>query len=367
MLVIKGPFLWVFLLSLPFCYACHSNPQKSNAQQLEEVPIQSRAANGVELVRNDAEERVDVFIDGKHFTSYIYPETIAKPVLYPIKTSEGTFVTRGFPLNNRPSERVDHPHHIGLWLNYGDVNGLDFWNNSSNVPEEKRDRYGTIIHRDIKLVENGESEGKLSVVTDWVDIDGNILLKEETDFIFSGSENQRIIDRVTKLTAHDKAVSFKDNKEGMLGIRMARELEQPTNNAVRLTDDSGSPTDKSVINNDGVTGLYRGSNGLEGDDVWGTRAAWMNLSGEIDGEKVSVAILDHPDNVGYPTYWHARGYGLFAANPLGQKAMSDGKEELNFKLERGESVTFKYRIIVYSGEEVTDAMINADADQFNKN
>src|SRR5690606_37755590 len=145
--------------------------------------------------RNDAEKKVDVFIDGDHFTSYIYPETIAKPVLYPIKTSEGTLITRGFPLNNRPGERSDHPHHIGLWLNYGDVNGLDFWNNSNTIPEEKRNRYGTIIHRDIKLVESGESEGKLGVAMDWVDTDGNVLLKEETDFIFSGSENKRIIDR----------------------------------------------------------------------------------------------------------------------------------------------------------------------------
>lgn len=367
MSVRKTPFIWIFLLSLPFYYACHNNSQQSNAHQLEKSQIQSRPANGVELVRNNAEERVDIFIDGEHFTSYIYPKTIAKPVLYPIKTSKGTFVTRGFPLNNRPGERIDHPHHIGLWLNYGDVNGLDFWNNSDNVPEEKRDRYGTIVHRDINSVENGENRGKLSVATDWVDAEGNILLKEETDFIFSGSKNQRTIDRFTKLTADEKTVSFKDNKEGMLGMRMARALEQPTDNAVRLTDDNGSPMEKSVVNNDGVTGLYRGSNGLEGDDVWGTRAAWMNLSGEIDREKISVVILDHPDNVGYPTYWHARGYGLFAANPLGQEAMSNGKEALNFKLGPGQSVTFKYRIIIYSNEEVTDALINSDAKQFSEN
>src|SRR5690554_2913141 len=201
MSVIKTIFLWVFLLSLLFSYACHSNSKTSNVLPLEESHIQSRAANGVELVRNDAEERVDIFIDGEHFTAYIYPGTIAKPVLYPIKTSKGSLITRGYPLNSRPGERVDHPHHIGLWLNYGDVNGLDFWNNSSNVPEEKKNRYGTIVHRDIMKVENGDNEGKLGVVMDWVDAKGNLLLKEETEFVFSGSENQRIIDRFTQLTA----------------------------------------------------------------------------------------------------------------------------------------------------------------------
>lgn len=363
----KPSFLLVLLLSFPLYYSCNSSPQHTNAQQTGEKHSHSPRGNGIKLVRNDAEKKVDVFIDGDHFTSYIYPETIAKPVLYPIKTSEGTLITRGFPLNNRPGERIDHPHHIGLWLNYGDVNGLDFWNNSNTIPEEKRNRYGTIIHRDIKLVESGESEGKLGVAMDWVDTDGNVLLKEETDFIFSGSENKRIIDRITKLTAQDKGVSFKDNKEGMLGIRVARELEHPSDKAAKTTDANGRPMDVSVLNNDGVTGLYRGSNGLEGDDVWGTRAEWMNLSGEIRREKISVAILDHPDNIGYPTYWHARGYGLYAANTLGQKAMSEGKEELNFKLGPGESVTFKYRIIVYSGKKVTDSLLNAAFKQFSEN
>jgi hypothetical protein len=110
--------------------------------------------------------------------------------------------------------------------------------------------------------------------------------------------------------------------------------------------------------------MYRSSEGIEGDDVWGTRGKWMNLSGIIDGENISVAILDHPDNIGYPTYWHARGYGLYAANPLGQKAMSDGKEELNFELPAGESVTFKHRVIVYSGNDVSDGQVNSDFDEF---
>lgn len=109
---------------------------------------------------------------------------------------------------------------------------------------------------------------------------------------------------------------MKDNKEGMLGMRMARELEHPDEN-------------------ENATGIYKSSEGLEGIEVWGTRGKWMNLSGKIDNESTSVAILDHPDNVGYPTYWHAREYGLYAANPLGQKALSDGKEELNFKLSAG--------------------------------
>jgi hypothetical protein len=105
---------------------------------------------------------VDVLIDGKLFTSYIYPNTIKKPVLYPLKTSKGTKITRGFPLEPTPGERVDHPHHVGLWFNYGDVNGLDFWNNSDSIKVEKRGGYGTIVHDDIVKMENGDDKAELA-------------------------------------------------------------------------------------------------------------------------------------------------------------------------------------------------------------
>ena len=102
---------------------------------------------GVRLVRDDAKQRVDVFVDGKPFTSYIYPSTLKKPVLYPIRSAGGTLVTRGFPLEPRPGERVDHPHHVGLWFNYGDVNGFDFWNNSDAIKPEERPKMGTVVHK----------------------------------------------------------------------------------------------------------------------------------------------------------------------------------------------------------------------------
>jgi hypothetical protein len=103
-----------------------------------------------------------------------------------------------------------------------------------------------------------------------------------------------------------------------------------------------------VLDNTGVTGLYTSSEGLTGDAVWGTRARWMALAGRVGGEDVVLLLIDHPGNPGYPTHWHARGYGLFAANNLGQKALSNGKDELNFALEAGKSVTFRHRVLILS-------------------
>src|SRR5213079_3228420 len=87
----------------------------------------------------------------------------------------------------------------------------------------------------------------------------------------------------------------------------------------------------------------------KGDAAWGTRGRWCNLSGIVGSEPVTISILDNPSNPGFPTYWHARGYGLFAANPLGQSALSNGKDTLNLALEPGKSVTFKYRVLILSG------------------
>jgi hypothetical protein len=311
---------------------------------------------GVRVVANEAARRVDVFADGKPFTSYIWPGTIKKPVLYPLRTAAGTIVTRGYPLEARPGERIDHPHHVGLWFSYGDVNGLDFWNNSDAIKAADRHKYGSIRHVRIKRMMSGKDRGELEVEMEWIRPDGKPLLREETTFIFYAAPNRNAIDRITKLTAIGERVTLADNKEGMLGLRVARQLEQPSDKPEVFTDASGKPTSVPKMDNAGVSGRYRSSEGKTGDEVWGTRGRWVTLTGRIGQEDITIAILDHPNNPGYPTYWHARGYGLFAANPLGQAVFSNGTHKLNFTLEPNRPATFRYRILILSGETAPQDM-----------
>jgi len=313
-----------------------------------------RSEKGVRVVKNVSWRRVDVLVDGQPFTSYIWPETLTKPVLYPLRTAQGTIITRGFPLDPRPGERVDHPHHVGLWLDYGNVNGVDFWNNSIALPPEQQKKMGTVVHRRITRASGGKDRGQLDVEMEWVMPDGQPILREATTFVFHAGPNLRAVDRITTLTALDKRVVFHDDKEGMLGMRVRRELEQPSNEPLVFTDTSGRPTAVKVMNNDGVTGLYRSSEGKTGDAVWGTRARWTMLTGKVDQESITLVILDHPKNLGFPTYWHARGYGLFAANPLGQEVFSNGREKLIFTLEPKQSVTFRYRLLILSDPTTPD-------------
>jgi hypothetical protein len=322
-------------------------------------------AKRITVVENKEAKRVDIAIDGKPFTSYIYPDVLKKPVLYPIRTSGGSFVTRGWPMDPRGGERVDHPHHVGMWFNYGDVNGHDFWNNSNDVTGHKGP-FGTIRHQAIVRMVEGDDKAELEVTTAWQKPDGTSMLNESTTFIFSGSGNDRAIERITTLIALKENVLFKDNKEGLVGIRVARELEHPSDKPEVFTDASGNATNVTKMSNDGVSGKYRSSEGTEGDNVWGTRAKWVNLNGTIGKEAVSLVILDNAKNTGFPTYWHARGYGLFAANPLGQNAMSNGKETLNFMLPVGKSVTFRYKVLVHSGSHLSDEQVNESFSEFSK-
>src|SRR5580700_2617572 len=310
----------------------------------------------IRVVPNEADRRVDIIIDGQPFTSYIWPTSLKKPVLYPLRTATGIIVTRGYPLEPRAGERSDHPHHAGMWFNYGSVNGIDFWNNSDAIKPEDKHKMGTVYHRKIVTAKGGSDSGVLETEADWNTADQKTLLKEYTRFVFRGDTNTRSIDWTSTLTAQDEEVAFEDDKEGLLGMRVARPLEMPSDKPEVFTDASGRPTTVPKLDNSGVNGAYLTSEGKTGDAAWGTRGKWCNLSASVDGEAVTISIFDYPSNTNSPAYWHARGYGLFAVNPLGRKIFTNGKEPaLNFTLAPKQSVTFRYRVLITSGKTTAES------------
>ncbi|QEC65810.1 hypothetical protein FRZ67_00265 [Panacibacter ginsenosidivorans] len=320
-------------------------------------------AQQIKVVQVKNQQKVLVTVDGKPFTAFCYPDSLEKPFLYPIYATDGEIITRGFPLQPRANEPVDHPHHIGLWLNYENVNGLDFWNNSYAIPKDKKSNYGWIRTVRIVFMKSGK-EGQLTYEANWTDIHNNILLKELTTFIFNSRGNTNIIDRVTTLTAMQD-VNMPDIKDGFLGLRVAHELEIPSKEDRDFTDANGIVITVKASADTLPSGNYITSAGKEGNDAWATRADWCMLYGRKGNDSISIAIIDHPKNVGYPTYWHARGYGLFAANPLGQKNFSNGKESLNFSLKRDEGVRFRYRIVINAAKErLTNEVIDKMAKEF---
>lgn len=319
----------------------------------------------VKLLQDPKAKKVDVLIDNKLFTSFLYPDTIEKPFLYPVYTVNQTDVTRGFPLNPKPGDPTDHPHHIGIWLNYESVNGLDFWNNSYAIPSDKKVKYGWIKTNKIVELKDGK-KGSLTYQANWTNQNNDILLEEHTKLEFSAQGKSRIIDRITTLTALTD-VTFADVKDGFLGMRLAHELQIPTKLDQKFTDNKGNVTIVKGGTDKIANGNYQSSEGKMGEEVWSTRASWVKVFGKMGTDSVSVTMIDHPKNINYPTYWHARGYGLFAANPLGEKVFSNGARTTNLKLAKGEKVTFKYRIVVNADKNtIANSEIKKLATDFNK-
>jgi len=317
----------------------------------------------VKVVKVNNENKVDVFIGEKLFTSFIYPDSLEKPVLFPVHAANGTIVTRGFPLDTQPNDPTDHPHHIGMWFTFENVNGLDFWNNSYAISEEKKHSYGWIKTDHILQTTSG-TKGILSYHANWTNQSKEVLLEETTRFEFSGTSNQRIIDRVTTLKASVDII-FTDAKDGLLGIRLAHALQIPTDKDQEFTDNKGNVTVVKGGTDKIASGNYLSSEGKLGDSVWSTRARWCKVFAKMGKDSVSVTIIDHPLNPNYPTFWHARGYGLFSANPLGEKIFTNGKSAKNLQLKKGESVSFRFRTIIDEGKNtIATKQLDEQADDF---
>jgi hypothetical protein len=325
------------------------------------------AQKGVHVVTDEAHSKVEVTIDGKLFTTYLWQDpkqegTLKKPVLDPLIDDEGVTVTRGYPLAPLPGERVDHPHHAGLWFNYGNVNGFDFWNNSDAIKPEQRPKMGSIFEGKIVSTKSGANSGELVTTSTWITGKGDKIIEQTTRYVFSRGKGSRTIDEIVTLKALENVV-FNDDKEGMLGMRVASWLESPEEKSGLFMDAAGRPTQTAGAS-PGASGVYETSEGVKGPAVWSTRGRWCTLTGHNKDNKVAtIAIIDHPGNPGFPTYWHARGYGLFAANPLGRSIFDTKQAPFKYSIAKGDSSTFRYRVVIYS-HVVDKAAMDREADAF---
>ena len=240
---------------------------------------------------------VAVMLDGQLFTKYL-ERYQNKPVLHPIVGPTGKAMTR-------PLGEGDHPHHASLWFTHGGVGGTDFWH-----------KEGLIEHLQYVLQEGGD-QALLKTKSAWHDAGGKLLGHEVRTTTFDVADGARQVDVDIQFTAADRDVVFAQTKEGSFGLRV-----WPT-----MTVKKGG----GIVN----------SNGQTGGDAWGKPAAWVDYYGPIDGETLGIAILNHPDSLRFPTAWHVREYGLFAANPFMKEA---------YTLPAGETLTLRYRVLFHEGD-----------------
>jgi hypothetical protein len=284
----------------------------------------SAASANVLYALNDTDEGVDVVRQNQLVARYLRFSG-AKPVIFPLLGPGGEDLTRHYPIADPlDSEKRDHIHHRSFWFTHGDVNGVDFWAETAN--------HGRIEQQAIETSSTGET---VTITTEnaWVNADGKRLLSDRRDYTFFDFDGMRAIDCVIELRATDGDVVFGDTKEGSFGIRVAGTMKVDA----------------------GKGGKIISSRGLEDGKTWAQQAEWVDYYGPVkspstDGESIAgVAIMNHPTSFGFPTRWHVRTYGLFAANPFGVHHFVGGAPTEGVTIEAGETLTLKYRVLLHSG------------------
>jgi hypothetical protein len=294
----------------------------------------------VKITNQDTKIHID--IGGKPYADFVVKSDEAmKPYLYPLRSATGTIVTRHWPMDKVEAlEPVDHQHQRGVWFGPDDVNGFDFWNNEfsyKTATPGKCAKCGWTKLNKVGELKSGKKQGSIAATFDWIDPSGTKIAEESRVMTFHDDPQLRIIDFDFEFTAVTD-VKFGDGKDCCFGIRLSPQLQED-----KVIKTKGKPN-QTVSGPPGVISNSLGKTSEK--EVWGKPADWADDSGEVDGEKVGIAIFDNPTN-SRRSRWHVRGYGLFAANPFGVKSLGDASGDGSVSLKPGEKLHFKYRIVVH--------------------
>lgn len=276
-------------------------------------------------------DSIDVLVDGRPFTTYYFVPDVAKPYFQPLRTAQGTIVTRGFPVGNTIPPGHEHddslePHQRPMFFGHGDIDGIDFWGEAVFPRYSDDTVFGRTVFRKIEEIRGGET-GTLKADFALTGPEGRVIADEIQSYTFGGDGQTRWIDCAIVLMAnHGSDLTLGDTKEGSFGIRLAQQLNSPPGHMVN-------------------------SAGAEGEKaIWGKRADWVDYDGTIAGEELGVALFDSPRSFRHPTWWHARAYGLLAANPFAWREFyRDPDKDGSWTVPQGKQLIFRYRVFIHHG------------------
>jgi len=286
----------------------------------------SPAASAQVEFENVQGDHIAITINGQDFSDFFYGPAYTKPFLAPLRTASGLVVTRRWPMENAEGDSHDHPHHKGLFIGFGEINGVNFWETepASVASGANPDIKGKVVLASIGDMKPGKKSGSITMNFNWNGPQGTYL-EEQRVMTFEATKDLRIIDVDSTFTAKQN-LKFGDTKEGFFAIRLADSIAGK--NGGIMTNSEGAQTEKNV---------------------WGKPADWVDYDGTVDGQKVGVVIFDNPENPRHPTRWHSRDYGLFAANPFMGKDV-DKSITGGYSMRAGEQIRFRYRVIIHPGD-----------------
>lgn len=267
---------------------------------------------------------VDVLRNSKVVARYVYNDT-PKPYIYPVLSQNGVAVTQ--------ASTADHPEQRSFWIGFGDVNGVDFWNEG--------EKCGKIVQTNIDFEPACPGYWAIHTKNDWIGPDGSKICEDERRVSFLSCNYGTVISTMLILRAPRKPVSFGDTKDGFFAFRMAQGMQVKDGTGHITNSESAADTDAS-----------------------GKRAKWCDYTGEVDGKTAGITIFDAPLNNGHPTYWNVQDYGLFAANPFGGEAFTgDPKRNSALRIAPYDEKVFVYIALIHDGKFDT-ALLNSVASEF---
>jgi hypothetical protein len=281
-------------------------------------PLQVNGGDGPGLWFRTEENKLKVMLDRQLFTEYQLGVG-HKPFFFPLIGPTGEPFTRAYPMLNVEGEDHDHPHQRSCWFTHGKVNGVDFWSEGKQA--------GTIRETGRKLIATGPVVARFTTTNEWRSPDDRKICVDERTMTFYDTESTRVVDFDFRVSASEGPLTFGDTKEGMFGLRVASTMD--------------------VTRKEG--GRIRNAEGLVDDKAWGKASPWVDYVGPVKDKLVGIAIINHPVSFRYPTTWHVRTYGLFAANPFGWHDFGR-TEHGDYTIPNGQSVKFSYRVILHEGD-----------------
>lgn len=253
--------------------------------------------------------KINVSIDGKFFTSYIFSEDEKYPFFYPVNGP----VTGGSVTSMR---NAVYPHHTSLFFGCDLVNGGNYW-------QEGLER-GRIISVNARIEKEGGDTVVISDECIWSRPGALSPVKDTRRYtITAPAPDRTIIDvEITMLTLMD--VHIRKTNHSLFSARLAADIS--VTNGGTMINAEGAKSEK---------------------DTFGKRSPWIDFYGKRGNAVEGLAIMQHPSNPWYPAPWFTRDYGFISPTPMYWP--ENGEETF---LKNGTSLVLRYRVLVHAGDNI---------------
>jgi putative membrane-bound dehydrogenase-like protein len=284
-------FFSMFFFSPGFLFKNQTN------QPVELHAIQEEKTGAILILRSDTKDTILVQNADENFRPYIHP----------ITAPDGRGVLTEFSPEH-------HKHQTGLYWGLTSVNGRNYFANPGK---------GYWKRLAARVTEKSGSVVKWQTVYDLLDEKGRAVMTETQNWSATLENDQYLLSLEWKGEAKADVTVAKFPYGGLF-LRMPWKP--------------------------GITGEVINAARQRDQKAEGQPSTWVDVGVQVEGrtDQAHIAILDHPDNKGYPQKW--RVDEQLGVGPVRSR---DG----DWTLKNGETETIKHQLVVYTGD-FSDIKIN---------